>query len=153
MKACWNQDPMERPSMAKVVKWSQLLELQCLRLQYHLNPTVLMSVGQCVVLRDHVHQDATSRPLNIQFTIPHSEDPASLFSSASAAQTPRTKRKQSTTDHHSQLWLAQEEGDEPSKLTILTFRSSDLGLYVSCILKLRYSYIAILFIIPIPVGI
>ena len=129
MKACWNQDPMERPSMAQVVEWSQLPELQYLRIQYHLKPTRLLGVGQCAVLRDHSHQYATSRPSNIQFTLPNSEHSTSLFSST-AARTPQTKRKQSTINRHSQVWIAQENEDTTSKLTIFTFRSSDLGFYV-----------------------
>ena len=132
MKACWNQDPMERPSMAQVVKWSQLPELQSLRIQYHLKPARLLSVGQCVVLRDHVHQYATNKPSNIQFTISNAEHFTSLFSSKSAL-TPKPKRKQSTTNHHSQVWIAQENKDTTSKLTIFTFRSSDLGFYVRTI--------------------
>lgn len=129
MKACWNQDPMERPSMAQVVKWSQLPELQSLRIQYHLKPARLLSVGQCVVLRDHVHQHATKRPSNIQSTIPNDEHSISLFSSKSTL-TPKPKRKLNTTNHHNQVWIAQENEDTTSKLTIFTFRSSDLGFYV-----------------------
>ena len=47
-----------------------------------------------------------------------------------SAQTSPTKRKHKTADHHSQVWIAQEEDDATSKLTIFTFRSSDLGFYV-----------------------
>ena len=142
MKACWNQDPMKRPSMAQVVKWSQLPEFLLLRIQYHLKPIRLLGVGQCVVLREYLHQYATNRPSNIQFTIPNSEHSASLFPSISA-HTPQAKRKQSTTDHHSQVWIAQENEDTTSKLTIFTFRSSDLGYRVRifCISILMISYI------------
>ena len=129
MEACWNQDPKERPSMAQIVEWSLLPELKHLRIQYHLNPTELLSVGHCVVLRDHLHQCATSKPLHIQYTIPNCEHYTSLFSSISA-QTPSAKRKENTASYHSQVWIAQKNEDVTSKLTIFTFRSSDLGYYV-----------------------
>ena len=116
MKACWNQNPRERPTMSQVV-------------EYHLGPTRLLSVGQCQVLRDHVHQYATNKPSNIQYTIPNCECTTSLFSCISA-QTPQAERKQNTTSDHSQVWIAQENRDATSKLTIVTFRSSDLGFYV-----------------------
>ena len=132
MKACWNQDPMKRPSMAQVVQWSKLPELKSLRIQYHLKPTRLLSVGQCLVLRDHLHQYAPNKPSNIQYTIPNSNNSASLFSSISA-QTSQAERKLNTANHHSQVWVAQENENKTSKLTIFTFRSSDLGFYVSII--------------------
>lgn len=129
MKACWNQDPKERPSMAQVVKWSQLPELQSLRIQCHLKPTRLLSIGQCLVFRDHLHEYTTKKQSNIQYTIPNCEQFTSLFSSISA-QTPPAKRKQKTADYHSQVWIAQEKDDVTTNLTIFTFRSSDLGFYV-----------------------
>ena len=111
--------------MTQVVKWSLLPELQSLRLQYHLNPVTLLSVSQCTVLRDHVHQNVASKPSKIQYTIPNCEPYPPLFSSISA-QTPPVERENNTMDHYSQVWIAQ--GNE---MTILTFRSSDLGFYVS----------------------
>jgi len=138
MKTCWDQDPKERPSMAQIVKWSQLTELQSLRIQYHLPQTRLLSTGQCLVFRDHLHEYTARKQSNIQYTIPNCEHLTSLFSSMSA-QTSPTKRKHKTADHHSQVWIAQEEDDTTSKLTIFTFRSSDLGFYVRIfhILKLN----------------
>ena len=115
--------------MTQVVKWSLLPELQSLRLQYHLNPTTLLSVSQCTVWRDHVHLDVASKPSNVQYTIPNCEPYPPLFSSISA-QTPPVERQENTMDHHSQVWIAQ--GNE-NEMTILTFRSSDLGFYVSVI--------------------
>ena len=138
MRACWNQDPRERPSMMQVVKWSQLQELLSLRILHHLNPTKLLSIGQCVVLRDHLHQYTTNRPSNIQYTIPNCEKLPSLFSSISA-QTLPAKRKKKITDHHSQVWIAQEADTTRSKLTIFTFRSGDLGFYVRKSLCILFS--------------
>ena len=127
MKVCWNQDPKERPSMMQVVEWSLLPELQSLRLQYHLNPTTLLSISHCTVWKDHVHQDVASKPSKIQYTIPNCELHPPLFCSTSA-QTVSVERQDNTMDHYSQVWIAQ--GNE-NEMTILTFRSSDLGFYVS----------------------
>ena len=120
--------------MAQVVQWSQLPELISLRLQYHLEPINLLSTGQCLVLRDHVHEYTMNKPSNIKFTLPYSENAASdhLFSDK-FTYSPKAERRQSTANHHSQVWIAQEKGTT-SKVTILTFRSSDLGYYVRNVL-------------------
>ena len=130
MKVCWNQNPSDRPNMAQVVEWSQFPELKFLRTIHQLEPRKLLGVCQCQVVRDHVHQYATVKPENIQSTIPNCDRLKSLFSSLSS-QTPRSKRKHSTSNNHTQIWIAQEKDKVTTKLTIVTFRSSDLGYYVS----------------------
>lgn len=129
MKACWNQDPNKRPNMAQVVKWSKLPELQSLRIIHQLKPTKLLTICQCRVVRDHVHHSTTDKPQNIQHTIPNCENFKSLFSSLSP-QTPPSKRKQNVANNHTQIWIAQDKDEATTKLTIVTFRSSDLGYYV-----------------------
>ena len=138
MKACWNQNPSDRPNMAQVVQWSQFSELQSLRTIYQLKPRKLLGICQCQVVRNHVHQYATVKPENEQNIIPNRDHFKSLFSSLSS-QSPQSKRRQSTSSNHTQIWIAQEKArkiaqDEhkvTTKLKIVTFRSSDLGYYVS----------------------
>ena len=130
MKACWSQNPSDRPNMAQVVKWSQFPELKSLRTIHQLEPRKLLEICQCQVVRDHVHQLATVKPQNIQSIISNCNHFKSLFSSLSS-HTPQSKRKQSTSNNHTQIWIAQDKDEVTTKLTIVTFRSSDLGCYVS----------------------
>ena len=129
MKACWNHNPDDRPNMAQIVEWSQLPELQCLRTIHHLEPRKLLGICQCQVVRDHMHQPKSQNlPQN-----PNCEDFKSLFSSLSL-QTPQSRRRQIISNKHTQIWIAQDVTDEAvTKMTIVTFRSSNLGYYVRCL--------------------
>ena len=128
MKACWNHNPSDRPNMAQVVEWCQFPELQSLRTIHQLEPRKLLGICQCQVIRDHVHQHATVKPQNSQ-SIQKCAHFKSLFSSLSS-QTPQNRRKQNTSNNHTQIWIAQDEVKATTKMTIVTFRSSDLGYYV-----------------------
>lgn len=130
MKACWKQNPSDRPNMAQVVEWSRCAELKSLRTIHQLEPRKLLEVCQCQVVRDHVHQHSTVKSQNTQSIIPNCDRFKSLFSSLSS-HIPQSKRKQSTSNNHTQIWIAQEKDEVTTKLTIVTFRSSDLGCYVS----------------------
>ena len=132
MKACWNHNPSDRPNMAQVVEWSKSLELKSLRTIHQLEPRKLIGICQCQVVRDHVHQHATVKPQNIQSIIANCRHFKSLLSSLSS-QTPQSRRKQNTSSNHTQIWIAQDEDEATTKLTIVTFRSSDLGYYVSAL--------------------
>lgn len=128
MKVCWNQNPDDRPSMAQIVEWSQFPELQSLRTIHQLEPRKLLGICQCQVVQDDVHQPSTIEPKNLQH-IPSYERFNPLFSSLSS-QTPQSKRKHAAS---TQIWIAQDVKDEAiAKVTIVTFRSSDLGYYVRC---------------------
>lgn len=129
MKACWNHNPSDRPNMAQVVKWSQFPELQSLRTIYQLESRKLLGICQCQVVRDHVHQHATIKQQNLQSIMPNYSLFNSLFCSLSS-QSPQRKRKQNTSNNHTQIWIAQDKDDTTTKITIVTFRSSDLGCYV-----------------------
>ena len=142
MKACWNQDPNSRPNMAQIVEWSQYLELKSLRTIHQLDPRKLLGICQCQVARDHVHQHATVKLQNVQNILPNCGHFKSLFSSLSS-QTPQSKRKQSTSNNHTQIWIAQDR-EVTSKLTIVTFRSSNLGYYVSILNSVAMILITVL---------
>ena len=118
--------------MAQVVEWSKSLELKSLCTIHQLEPRKLIGICQCQVIRDHVHQHATVKPPNIQSIILNCRHFKSLFSSLSS-QTPQSRRKQNTSNNHTQIWIAQDEHEATTKLTIVTFRSSDLGYYVSAL--------------------
>ena len=144
MKACWNQDPNNRPNMAQIVGWSQYLELKSLRTIHQLDPRkLLLGICQCQIVRDHVHQHVTVKPQNVQSILPNCGHFKSLFSSLSS-QTPQSKRKQSTSNNHTQIWIAQDEDKVTSKLTIVTFRSSNLGCYVSTLNSVTMILITVL---------
>ena len=129
MQVCWSHNPNDRPSMAQVVKWSQFPELQSLRTIHELESRKLLGICQCQVVRYHIHQYATEKPQNLQNIIPSCEHYDSLFSSLST-QTPPSKMKQKTSNNHTQIWIAQDKNEATTKMTIVTFRSSDLGYYV-----------------------
>ena len=143
MKACWNQNPNDRPNMAQVVKWSQCMELKSLRIIHQLKRRKLLGICKCQVVRDHVHQHATVKPQNVHSILPNCDHFKSMFSSLSS-QTPQSKRKQSTSNNHTQIWIAQDNDEVTSKLTIVTFRSSDLGCYVSTLNSVTIILITVL---------
>ena len=143
MKACWNQNPNNRPNMAQIVKWSQCMELKSLRIIHQLQPRKLLGICKCQVVQDHVHQHAIVKPQNILNTFPNCGHFKSLFYSLSS-QTPQSKRKQSASNSHTQIWIAQDKDEVTSKLTIVTFRSSDLGCYVNTLNSVAIILIAVL---------
>lgn len=132
MEACWSENPSDRPTMAQVVKWSQLPELKFLRTIHQLEPAKLLSICHCQVVRNHVHQHSCNISRNLHHNIPNCKPLKSLFVSLSS-QTPKSTRKQNTSNNHTQIWIAQDKNDATTKMTIITFRSSDLGCYVSII--------------------
>ena len=130
MKCCWHQDPRERPTMAQVLEWSKLPELCCLRTIHSLPSSELLCTCQCQVTRNHKHEYLNSRPSNVQCTIEKCEQYPPLFSSITS-QSPPINRRRNKVNHHTQVWIAQYSDEVTSKLTIFTFRSSDLGYRVS----------------------
>ena len=134
MQQCWQKDPKERPTMAQIVKWSKQKELKSLRIMQSLESNGLLCVCQCNV--NHTNQNPIEMPLNFQSTIPNCESVVPLFSSLSShsLKTKSTQlpdhRAKATNTQHIQIWVAQSDKDT-SKLTIITFRSSDLGYWVS----------------------
>ena len=138
MEVCWNQNPNDRPSMAQVVRWSQLPELQSLRMIHYLEPAKLLSICQCQVVRDHVHQDRVDKSY-LKHVIPNCKQFVSPFSSLSS-QTPPSKRKSNISNKHTQIWIAQDMNETATKMTIVTFRSSDLGYYVRILNFLRSTH-------------
>ena len=130
MKACWNQNPDDRPTMAQVVEWSQLPELQSLRTIHHLDPIKLLGICQCKVDEEHIHQDTTEMPQNLQETIPNwDSNPNVSFLSTLVPPIERKQNMYTVTDH-TQVWIAQEKDEANTKLTVITFKSSDVGYNV-----------------------
>ena len=128
MKACWNQNPDDRPTMAQVVEWSQLPELQSLRTIHHLDPMKLLGICQCEVDEEHIHQDTTDIPQNLQETIPNCDSNPDF--SFLPTQTPPAETEQDMVTDHTQIWIAQNKDGDNTKLTVITFKSSDLGFDV-----------------------
>ena len=136
MQCCWKQDPNERPTMAQVLKWSKQAELQSLRMIFPLEAKELLCVCQCNA--NHVNQNVVEKPQNFQSIIPGCDSFTPLLSSM-CAQSPLDAQ---LLDHNKetfgpqciQIWVA--HGDR--KLTIITFRSSDLGYWVSSLLTTAY---------------
>ena len=131
MQCCWRQDPKERPTMAQVVKWSKLDELKSLRTILSLQSKELLCVCQCHV--NLVIQNAAEKPLNIHSTLPNCDSYTPLLFSMHA-QSPLAKsachKAEDSSHQHIQIWVAQGDGSG-TKLTIVTFRSYDLGYWVS----------------------
>ena len=115
--------------MRQVLEWSSLQELASLRTVYHLEWKRLSCVCQCLVTRDHTHHFIATNPPNVKYTIPNCQY-APLFSSLPTQIIPNIKER-CIVNHHTQVWVAQVNDDGvTSKLTIVTFRSSDLGYWV-----------------------
>lgn len=131
MRCCWRQDPKERPTMAQVVKWSKQAELKSLRTILPLESKDVLCVCQCHV--NHVVQNITEKPLHVQSTLPNCESYTPLLFSMHA-QSPSAnstcQESEGSTHQHVQIWVAQDNSDA-TKLTIITFRSCDLGYWVS----------------------
>lgn len=148
MKCCWQQDPRDRPCMGQVVEWSKLQELASLRTVYQLEWKRLSCVCQCLVTRDHAHHFTATHPANVKYTIPNCERYPPLFSSLHTQIFSNVKER-CKVNQHTQVWLAQVNDDAAtSKLTIVTFRSSDLGYWVSnyTIAEFLHSYVFVLHI-------
>lgn len=128
MQLCWKQDPKERPTMAQIVKWSKQKELKSLRTILSLESKKLLCVCQCYV--NHVKQNTVEEPLIFQSTIPGCESFTPLLSSLSSHSLQTESRTKAINAQHIQIWVAQSDNGA-SKLTIITFRSSDLGSWVS----------------------
>ena len=134
MRRCWKQDPNERPTMAQVMKWSKQAELQSLRTFYSLEAKELLCVCQCNV--NHVNQNVVEKPENFQSIIPECESFTPLLSTM-CAQSPLDIGTRLLDDNktfgpqHIQIWVAHGK----RKLTIITFRSCDLGYWVSSLLN------------------
>lgn len=150
MQCCWRQDPQERPTMAQVVEWSKLPELKSLRTILSLELKELLCVCQCHV--NHVNRNVVEqKPLNFQSTLPLCESFTPLFSSL-CAQSPQGKNAHISdchtkdSDHqHVQIWVAHANtsttkliDSSAAKMTIITFRSCDLGYWVSTVLYSTY---------------
>ena len=123
MECCWQQDPKSRPSMAEILEWSKLPELCSLRTIHQLEPNLISCIFQCQVMRDH-------KLPSIQQTFLNCQSFPSFFTLIKPA-SPPTNRSKDKVNHHTQVWLTQDKDDTTSKLTIFTFRSSELGYRVS----------------------
>lgn len=134
MRCCWRQDPKERPTMAQIVKWSKQTELKSLRTFLSLESKEILCVCQCHV--NHVNRNVAKKPLNFQSTLPNCESFTPLLSSL-CAQSPQAKathlldhNAEELNPQHVQIWVAHGNKDA-AKLNIITFRSHDLGYWVS----------------------
>jgi len=134
MQCCWKQNPKERPTMAQIVKWSKQAELKSLRTILPIESKHLHCVCQCHI--NHINQNAANKLLKFQSTIANCVSFTPLFSSLSK-DSPQTKSRHFLNHHaktinaqHIQIWIAHSENGA-SKLTIITFRSCDLGYWVS----------------------
>ena len=132
MRCCWRHDPKERPTMAQVVKWSKQVELKSLRTILSLESKDVLCVCQCNV--NHVIQNVTEKPLHVQSTLPNCESYTPLLLSMHG-QSPTVISTRQQSEGHSnhqrvQIWVAQGNSGA-TKLTIITFRSCDLGYWVS----------------------
>lgn len=134
MRCCWRQDPNERPTMVQVMKWSKQPELQSMRTFYSLEAKELLCVCQCNV--NHLNRNVVGRPENFKSIVPKCESFAPLLSSM-CAQSPLDmnaqlldRNKETVGPQHIQIWVAHDN----RKLTIITFRSCDLGYWVSSLL-------------------
>ena len=119
--------------MAQVMKWSKQPELQSLRTFYSLKAKELLLVCQCNV--NHLNENVVGRPENFKSIIPECESFAPLLSSM-CAQSPLDinarlldHNKETFGPQHIQIWVAHDH----RKLTIVTFRSYDLGYWVSSV--------------------
>ena len=128
MRACWNHNPEDRPGMAQVVEWSQLPELQSLRTIHQLVHKKILAICQCSVAQS---QHATNKPQKKQNIIPNCDHFVPLFSSSE----PLSREKQeNTTNDYIQMWIAQDNVENSTKLTIVTCKSDHFGFNVRKIL-------------------
>ena len=117
--------------MAQVLEWSKLPQLCSLRTIQNMEPNVISCISQCLVVRDHKAEYAAIDNLpSIQHTFPNCQPFPSFFTSITP-KSPPTNRSKDKVNHHTQAWVTQDNSDTTSKLTIFTFRSSDLGYRVS----------------------
>ena len=129
MRACWNHNPEDRPNMGQVVEWSQLPELQSLRTIHQLEHKKLLAISQCSVDQSHEHQDVIDKPQNQQYIIPSHDRFDPLFSSLNI-QTPLGERQENTTNNYIQIWIAQDNVEIATKLTIIISKSDRFGYHV-----------------------
>ena len=129
MRACWNHNPDDRPNMAQVLEWSQLPELQSLRTIHQLEHKKVLASCLCLVDQNHAHQLSTDKPENQQRIIPNCDYFDSLFSSISI-QAPLGERQEDTATNYIQMWIAQDNAENTTKLTIVTSKSDHFGYHV-----------------------
>ena len=117
--------------MAQVLKWSKQPELLSLRTFYSLEAKKLLCVCQCNV--NHRNQKVVGRPENFKSIVPECGSFAPLLSSM-CVQSPfdinarlLDHNKETYGPQHIQIWVAHDN----RRLTIITFRSCDLGYWVS----------------------
>lgn len=130
MRACWNHNPDDRPNMAQVLKWGQLPELQSLRTIHQLEHKKLLSICLCSAAQNCAHQHAANIPENQQHIIPNCDNFDPLFSSISI-QTPLGDRQENTATSYMQMWIAQNNAESATKLTLVTSKSDRFGYQVS----------------------
>lgn len=146
MQRCWKQDPKERPTIAKIIEWSQLTELKSLRTIFSLESKKLMHICHC-----HVNQkspDNSDKPL-FQSIIANCESFTPLFSSLSIhgqkASSHFSDHHAKTSDiRHTQIWAAHHSNNGALKWTIITYRSCELGYWVSVYTLLMSPWLYIL---------
>ena len=133
MQCCWKQDPNERPSMTQVIKWAKLTELKSLRAILSLEAKELICISHCNVNHMNVNPKDVEKPLNFEKTFPECESftPLLHFMMAQSPSDTSTRCLHNHTEtKHIQIWVAHSD----TKLTIISFRSCDLGYWVSLLL-------------------
>ena len=134
MQCCWKQDPNERPSMTQVIKWGKLTELKSLRAILPLEAKELICVSHCNVNHTSVDPKEVEKPSNFEQIIPECESFTPLLHfmmSQSPLDMSAGHMHNHTETEHVQIWVAHSN----TKLTIISFRSCDLGYWVSSLLK------------------
>lgn len=139
MIQCWDHDPHRRPTMAKIIEWTELPEFPSLRTVCRLPSGQLSAACQCIVDRNHIHAvDLSTKPTSPRSASPSSatilcDEQEDLFcSSITTSYTKTATLLHRKTNKHSQVWIAQESGSkDTSHLSIIMYERGELGYRVS----------------------
>ena len=135
MIQCWDHEPQRRPTMERIIEWTELHEFPSLRTVYRLPSGQLSAVCHCIVDRNHIHLvDLPVKPASPSSTAIFFDEPEDLFCSAiTTGNTTTAILLHKKTNRHSQVWITQESKlQNVSDLSIIMYRSGELGYRVSC---------------------
>ena len=131
MRQCWDHDPRKRPTMAKIKEWIELPEFPSLRTVCRLPSGHLSAVSHCVVDRNHIHGADSLIKTALSPTEILSDEHEDLF--CSPLTTSSTSLLHKKANKTSQVWITQEleSKEDTSQLSIIMYKSNDLGYRVS----------------------
>lgn len=142
MIRCWDHEPHRRPTMAKIIEWTELPEFPSLRTVYRLNSGRLSAVCQCMVDCNHIHLvELPTKSFSPSSTAILYDEQEDLFCSTIATSSTKTAMLlHKKTNKYSQVWIAQEsESKDSSNLSIIMYKSGEIGYRVSrCLLVCKY---------------